>query len=533
MPLVSAKRGNDTTILEKILIFLCRFGPIRRLLSKITINQFAYAAPLRPRPYSMAADYTTWSGLTNRSFSGRHLPRAQGAHAPSEPDLEEVAALFVRKEFRPAYDSNLLFAFFAQWFTDGFLRTKWEETSPRQFKENESNHEIDANQIYGTSERQTEMLRDPAHRHRLRTQLIDGEEWPEYLFSETDGKLNIKSKFKGIYTKGNFDRVFHFWNDDEKRMAFAVGLEHGNSTIGQAAMNALWFREHNRTADIIKESEPEWDDERVFQAARNVTTVCLLNIVVSDYIVTIAPIPVPLEVVPGHAEGEDWYRTNHIPVEFALLYRWHDLIPDSFALPDRVLDQDEMRRANKALVETGLGATLLAASKEAAGQFGLFNTADFLMVKRSEGGPDVRRTSIEMGRAVGLASFNDYREHFGLSRYRSFEELTQDKEVAKQLRALYKDIDLLEWFVGIFAEGYGTRDLMGKLMLPMVANDAFTQALTNPLLAKAVFTEETFSKAGFKIAQETKTLSQIIRRNTDLADDTVIRFERPEAPTQH
>ena len=34
-------------------------GPLRRWLSRLIINRAAYAAPVRPRPLSMAAEYTT------------------------------------------------------------------------------------------------------------------------------------------------------------------------------------------------------------------------------------------------------------------------------------------------------------------------------------------------------------------------------------------------------------------------------------------------------------------------------------------
>ena len=59
--------------------------------------------------------------------------------------------------------------------------------------------------------------------------------------------------------------------------------------------------------------------------------------------------------------------------------------------------------------------------------------------------------------------------------------------------------------------------MMGELLTTMVANDAFTQALTNPLLARNVFNEETFSPVGLSIINETGSLQQIIARNSSLA----------------
>ena len=510
-----------------------RSATLRGLATRLVVNRYGYSAPSRPRPYSMAAEYPTWAGLVDRRYSGRHLPVARD-DAPARPDIDEVARLFARETFRPAEDTSLLFAFFAQWFVDGFLRTKWEDGSARFFRENESNHEIDLNQIYGSGEAQTLMLRErseePARRGRLATQELDGADWPLNIFEERDGAMGLVARFApgpdgvGLYTAANFNRTLAPLPDAAKRHAFAVGLEHGNSTIGQAVMNVLWMREHNRTARRLADAHPDWDDERVFQTARNVTTVVLLNIVIGDYIVHIAPIPVPLEARPGMAERESWYRTNHISVEFALLYRWHDLIPETFALPDGEMKGAGFLHANERLKRLGLGAVLRAASSQPAGRIGLHNTAPFLLDKAEDGGKDVKRLSISMERSCNLASFNAYRRHFGLKPYRSFEDLTGETADAARLKALYGEVDRLEWFVGIFAEKHDEGAMMGDLLTTMVASDAFTQALTNPLLARNVHGEAAFAKEGMEIIRKTRSLAQVVVRNTEVDDENEIGF---------
>ncbi len=510
-----------------------RSATLRGLVTRLVVNRYGYSARTRPRPYSMAASYTTWPGLVDRRYSGRHLPVAE-EDAPAHPDLDAIAELFERTEFRPAADTSILFAFFAQWFVDGFLRTKWEEGPERRFRENESNHEIDLNQIYGSGEAQTRMLRlmseEPGLRGRLGTEEIDGQDWPLPLFDIRDGQMMLAERFApgpehpGLYSPANFDRTVGKLPDSAKRHAFAVGLEHGNSTIGQIAMNVLWLREHNRTAYILSGAHPDWDDERVFQTARNVTIVVLLNIVIGDYIVHIAPVPIALQALPGMAEREAWYRANHISVEFALLYRWHDLIPDRLVLPDGAMEGAGFLHANKRLKAIGLEAVLEAASAQRAGRIGLRNTAPFLLTKAEDGGRDVKRASVAMERSCGLASFNAYRIHYGLEPYRSFEDLTGERADAARLRDLYGHVDRLEWFVGLFAEKHAEGAMMGDLLTTMVANDAFTQALTNPLLAEHVHTADTFSEEGLEIVRTTRTLARVIARNTEIADEASLGF---------
>jgi prostaglandin-endoperoxide synthase 2 len=516
-------RRLPAPVRKAVVAIINSVGPIRRFVSRRAINKLAYAAPPRPRAVSMAAEYTTWRGLTDRRYSGRHLPPCEGDAAPREPPIKDVLALFKRETFRPATDTSLIFAFFAQWFVDSFLRTKWEAGDKRTFRENESNHEIDLCQIYGVGEVQTTMLREEKG-GRLMTQQHSGESWPPSLFEERDGKLDLADKYRprpgggdddpglpGLYTMANFRRVYdERWSDDDKRNAFAAGLEHGSSTLGNSVMNTLFLREHNRTAGILEKAHPDWDDERLFQTARNVTMVVLLNIVISDYIVHISPVDIRLEAVPGMAEKERWYRNNWIPVEFALLYRWHDLIPDEFTVAGTSYRGERLVRANWLLMESGLDQILVDASRQRAGRIGLGNTADFLLW--------VKELSIEMARTCRLPSLNRYRKYYGLKAVRSFEALTRDKALADKLRVLYGDIERLEWFVGLFAEGYGDEAMMGELLTTMVANDAFTQALTNPLLSEAVYNEHTFGAEGLEIVKSTRTLAEVIARNTGIAE---------------
>ena len=48
----------------------------------------------------------------------------------------------------------------------------------------------------------------------------------------------------------------------------------------------------------------------------------------------------------------------------------------------------------------------------------------------------------------------------------------------------------------------------------LVALDAFSQALTNPLLSQHVFNKNTFSPYGWQVIQENGSIHQLVERNT-------------------
>ena len=82
--------------------------PIRRLVSRAVINKFGYATTLRPRALSLASDYTSWLSLTDRTFSGRHLPPSTAAQQAALPPEAEVVALYRREHLTPATDTSVM-----------------------------------------------------------------------------------------------------------------------------------------------------------------------------------------------------------------------------------------------------------------------------------------------------------------------------------------------------------------------------------------------------------------------------------------
>ncbi len=487
---------------------LTHYEPLWRLLSRpglrsrvnrVLINSAVGKVPTRPNPLSTLAPYTSWSSLTDRSYDARHLP----PHEASDlPPAEAVADLFVRPgEATLCPKSTVTFAYFAQWFTDGFLRS--DRSVARDPRRNDATHEIDLLPIYGVRPSWTEQLR--AHEGgRLKSQSIGGAEFPPYLCE--DGK-----------TKPEFSEIKVVRPDQipPERLGtlFAAGSDTMNSQIGFVMMGTLFLREHNRIAGALAREYTAWDDERLFQTARNVLIVLLIKLVIEEYINHIAPYHFKLVADPAPFKNEPWYRTNWMAIEFNLLYRWHGLIPNHLDVAGT--DEPIWRTVfNPAMVvERGLGPLFDAASRQRAGRVGLRNTAPALR--------EVELNSILQGRAVQLAPYNDYRRLAGFPRVTDFDQISADTEIQAGLRDLYGHVDRIELFPGLFAEDTRPNSVLPSLIGRMVAVDAFSQALTNPLLSPRVYTEGTFSPLGMEIIRTTGSLSDILQRNV------------PESPGRH
>jgi heme peroxidase len=486
--------------------FVQRCRPLRRQVNARLIDLVVREMPPRPEPLSTMAPYTSWASLTDRTFSGRHLPPVPD-QTTGRPTPQEAAELFRRGEtMTPCPRSTVLFAYFAQWFTDGFLRG--DLGTPRDPRRNSSNHHIDLNTLYGLNPAMTGALRE-FEGGRLKSQQLEGGEFPPFLCS--DGK--IKDEFAPLRVL-EFDKL----SDARRDTLFALGSDRGNSQIGFTQLTVLFLREHNRVAGLLADRYPSWDDERLFQTARNIVTVTVTRLVVEEYINHITPYHFQFQLDPklttllAHAP---WHRENWASVEFNLVYRWHSLIPSTLVVGDQELPLTATSNAPDLLVGPGLGRLFEDASKQRAGRIGLFNTDPLLL--------PVEVSSVADSRELQLAPYNAYREHCRLPRVRSFDQVNADPHVANALRSRYRSVDDLDLYVGLFAEEPSSgRAVLPPLATKIIAIDAFSQAVTNPLLAPRVLNTDTFTPLGMKIIATTRTLSDVLHRN--IPEDPRPRF---------
>jgi prostaglandin-endoperoxide synthase 2 len=310
-------------------------------------------------------------------------------------------------------------------------------------------------------------------------------------------------------------------NADRLARIFAFGGDRVNTAPQVSMLNTLLLREHNRLAAGIEARHPAWDDTRVFETARNVVIVEFIKIVVEDYINHIAPTPFPLRADPSVAWTAPWNKPNWITTEFSLLYRWHALIPDDVTWNGTSYPLAATLRANRLLIDGGLAQGFIDMSAQPAGAIGLFNTVSDLV--------DVEMRSIFQGRFVNLAPYTDYRDYAGLPRPKTFEDISGNPDITDALRCAYGTPDKVDFYVGLFAEDTVANSPLPELLMRMVAVDAFSQALTNPLLSEHVFNPDTFSQYGWDEIQATHRLRDLVARNVPQPlGDAFIGMTRPD-----
>lgn len=475
-----------------------RHHKLRRWMNRFIVNSAIAFTRNRPHPFSTMFDYTSLDTLRDRTWFARHLPAVQ----PKDhlPDSDRLVELFRRKPGKQQLSdkSTMLFAAFAQWFTDGFLLSDNDDR-----RRTHSNHELDLSQLYGLNREVTLALRlrseQPGQRGRLKSQTRADGEYPPFLYDE-DGKK--RSEFSAVPEPLGLRPE---WPLEKKRTIFAFGGERSNSTPQTAMINVLMLREHNRICAELERHHPSWDDERVFQTARNIVVVIQLRIVIEEYINHISPYHHDLLLDPELAWRAPWNRPTWFAVEFNLLYRWHSLIPDTVRWPDREYSGAEWRLDNGPLLEVGLGAAFDASTQQKAGEIHLFNTPEFLL--------PTEKLAIEQGRRNHLASYNDYREAMGYPRVTRFEQISSDEPIVRGLREAYGHVDNIEFYVGLFAEDPRPNSTAPSLLGRMVALDAFSQALVNPLVSEHVYNAKTFSEQGLRIIEQSGRLADLIARN--------------------
>lgn len=505
---------------------------VGKYLNRYMSNKAASSGNNRPNELSCMDNYASYGSLTDYSYYGRHLKPASKEYLNGLPPIDEVAKLFARIKSGSmdvqimCPKSTMLFPTFAQHLIDSFIVTDVKKNNSKDevqydWKKTGSPNDIGLLPLYGKTKEQTSQLRLKSEvkgmKGRLKTQIINGGEWSPFLY-DANGKK--KEEFDTLPNPEGLEFALSLGleegdsNKAKKSTIFAFGGSRTNLVPNIAAWNILLLREHNYIANKIENSNPEWDDERVFQTARNVNLVQYLRLVIEEYINHITAYGADFNVDPGKwMWNAPWYKRNWISAEFAVLYRWHAIIPNCMKWGDKTLFTTQYLYSNNLLldddgVKGDLREAFLNISDHRATSMQIHNTEEWMV------GRDKR--ALQMSRACELRSFTEYCAYLGMDVPKTFADITSDVEVQNELKALYGNVENIEFWVGLIAKDNSTEAIMSDELTLFVANDAFNQALTHPLLSEHVWSAgpETFSQVGWEMVSKVPSIKDMLQRNT-------------------
>ncbi|XP_053381120.1 prostaglandin G/H synthase 2-like isoform X1 [Mercenaria mercenaria] len=456
-----------------------------------------------PATYTSEHDYITYEAYGNRSYFARALPPVPkdcptplGVVGAKElPDAGMIVdKLMKRTVFKPdPRGSNALFTFFAQHFTHQFFKTDFQRGPGFQW----GGHGVDVSHVYGKDKHVENMLRS-FEDGKLKMQTINGESWP----------LLLK----------DVEVPMHYPPSVPKEIQFALGHKDFGLLPGLFMYATIWMREHNRVCDILKGEHPEWDDERLFQTTKLVILGETIKVVVENYVQHLSNYNYQLVFKPELLFGQSHQYSNRITAEFNHMYHWHPLMPDEFNISGTTYTVKDFLFRPDIVLKHGMRDFVDGLVHQRAGAFTHHNHNFYTL--------PVAKQTILHGRALRYQSFNQYRKRFSLPPYQTFEDLTGDTEVAKDLEEIYGDIDAVEFYVGIVVEKTRPKAIFGSTVIERGGPFSVKGLLSAPICSPQYWKPSTFGgDVGFDLVK-TASLEKLFCKN--MADCPKISFEVPK-----
>ncbi|EFB27581.1 hypothetical protein PANDA_008297, partial [Ailuropoda melanoleuca] len=297
---------------------------------------------------------------------------------------------------------------------------------------------IDASNVYGSSERESQILRDYSEpRGLLRTGLL----WvpsgkPLLPFSVGPPTECTRSE------------------QGSRSPCFLAGDHRANEQLALTAMHTLWFREHNRVATELSALNPHWDGDTLYHEARKIVGAQLQHITYSHWLPKILGEPgmkmlqnyqgynpnVNAGIINSFATAA--FRFGHTLIN-PILYRLNDTfgeIPEghlpldkAFFSPSRIIEEGGIDPLLRGLF--GVAAKLRVPSQLLSLELTekLFSTAHSVAL-------DLAAINIQRGRDHGIPPYTDFRVFCNLTSVENFQDLQneiKDSEIRQKLKKLY------------------------------------------------------------------------------------------------
>jgi hypothetical protein len=382
---------------------------------------------------------------------------------------------------------------------------------------NTETHWWDASQLYGSSKAQQDAVR-----------------------SFHDGKLKIRGD----------GRLF----PDEHEPGIDLAGFNENFWFGLSCLHTLFTKEHNAICDVLKRENPGWDDQRLFDTAWLINSALMAKIHTVEWTPGIVNTPAlwvamnvnwagglgqhikdrfgrlgDSEIFSGiiGSPQEHHGARFQLTEEFVSVYRMHPLIRDEWnifghedgrLLETRQFDAVQGKQTRPFMDGHEIPDLIYSLGVEHPGAICLHNYPKALQRHRRIDGElmDLATMDVIRDRERGVPRYNDFREEMRMPRIRSFDELTNNKLWAEQMRRVYdNDVDKVDLQVGMYAEplppGFGFSDTAFRVFILMAS-----RRLKSDRFFTDDFRPEVYTQTGIDWVTKTKLKDVILRHYPEL-----------------
>ena len=400
---------------------------------------------------------------------------------------------------------------------------------------NEVTHWWDGSQIYGSDQETVDRIR-----------------------SHEDGKLSL-----------NPDGTLPVGPDGIEETGFTR-----NWWIGLAMFHTLFAREHNAICFRLKQANPDWDDNRLFNVARLINAAVMAKI----HSVEWTPAILPNKSLDAGLNA-NWYgyltnlfksgnkrktlsevnirnpemggivgnaidKHGHpygLAEEFVEVYRLHSLLPETIDL-QRVSEPGQINEipfvetrqsgSPKVTQKMGMSDMFYTFGRQHPGALVLNNYPRFMQELSIPGNPlfDMGAVDILRARERGIPRYNEFRRQLQLKKIRTFDdfvnpngtkaEIERSEDAVRKLKKVYgeqpEDVEKLDLMVGTLAEGIRPEGFgFGETMFQIFILNA-SRRLQADRFYTDYYNEETYTKEGLQWVDEASLKSVILRHYPEL-----------------
>ena len=259
-----------------------------------------------------------------------------------------------------------------------------------------------------------------------------------------------------------------------------------NENAALTALHTLFMREHNRLAVEIKDANPLWTDEQIFQRARKIVGAQIQAITYNEFLPALG---VELAPYTTYGAGVDAsianefstaaYRFGHsmlTPTILRLDQAGHEIDAGHLALRDAFFNAQVISADGIEPVLLGL----VAQQQEEIDHYIIDDVRNFLFGPPGAGGLDLAALNMQRVRDHGLPGYVQMRDELstlfgaGLGPITGFGDITSDATLAAKLEAAYVTVDKIDPWIGLLAEDHLPGTSIGATMSLILA-DQFTR----------------------------------------------------------